>query len=219
MQADFSMRPGELQKLQVTAKYLDGSSRDVTGATSYLANEAVVVAVDTQGLMKAGSLPGETAIMARYMNHICVANIVIPQSRSLPSDYFAKLERRNFIDDLVYSKLQKTATEPSVLVDDATFMRRVYTDLIGRLPSVVEAKEFLDTQSELKREYLLDRLLERPEYVDHWANQWANALYPAKTYPVNAELVHLLVYLKSPNVVAKTLELMAAGDDQAKIYK
>lgn len=177
-QTDFAMRPNEVDKLQVTAKYSDGSSRDVTQATSYLANEAAVVSVDASGQMKAGPLPGETAIMARYMNHICVANIVIPQSRSLAADYFAKLPRHNFIDDFVYAKLEKTATEPSAAIDDATFMRRVYTDLIGRLPSVTEAKEFLDTQSEHKREYLVDRLLERPEYVDHWANQWADLLRP-----------------------------------------
>ena len=57
-------------------------------------------------------------------------------------------------------------------------MRRVYTDLIGRLPTVTEAQEFLDTQSDNKREYLIDQLLDRPEYVDHWANQWADLLRP-----------------------------------------
>ena len=176
--SDFALRADETQALTVIAKYSDGSTRDVTDATAYLANEAAVVGVDVHGRMKAGSLPGETAIMARYMNHICVANVVIPQTRTLPADYFSKLPRRNFIDDLVYAKLQKTAIEPSAAADDATFLRRVYTDLIGRLPSVIEAKEFLDTQSENKREYLVDRLLERPEYVDHWANQWADLLRP-----------------------------------------
>ncbi len=177
-QTDFSMQVGETKSLQVTARYSDGTSRDVTAITSYLANEAAVVGVNEKGQMTAGAFPGETAIMARYMNHICVANVVIPQSRSLPDGYFANLPRNNFIDELVYAKLQKTATEPSAQIDDATFMRRVYTDLIGRLPSVAEAKEFLDTQSEHKREYLVDRLLERAEYVDHWANQWADLLRP-----------------------------------------
>ncbi len=177
-QSEFTLTPGESQSLQVIAKYSDGASRDVTAATSYLANEAAVVAVEPSGRMTAGALPGETAVMARYMNHICVANVVIPQSQNLPAEYFAKLPRTNFIDDLIYAKLDKTATEPSAPADDATFMRRVYTDLIGRLPSVAEAKEFLDTQSENKREYLVDRLLQRPEYVDHWANQWADLLRP-----------------------------------------
>ena len=177
-QRDFALRPDETQALKVTATYSDGSTRDVTDATTYLANEAAVVAVDAHGKMRAGLLPGETAIMARYMNHICVANVVIPQTRSLAAEYYAQLPRRNFIDDLVYAKLQKTATQPSAPVDDATFMRRAFTDLIGRLPSVIEAREFLDTESENKREYLVDRLLERPEYVDHWANQWADLLRP-----------------------------------------
>ena len=177
-QRDFALRPDETQALKVTATYSDGSTRDVTDATTYLANEAAVVAIDALGRMRAGSLPGETAIMARYMNHICVANVVIPQTRSLPAEYYVQLPRRNFIDDLVYAKLQKTATRPSAPVDDATFMRRAFTDLIGRLPSVIEAREFLDTESENKREYLVDRLLERPEYVDHWANQWADLLRP-----------------------------------------
>jgi len=177
-QSEFALRPGESKNLQVTAKYSDGSTRDVTAATSYLANEAAVVTVDASGQLTAGSLPGETAIMARYMYHICVANVVIPQARSIPAEFFAHLPRRNFIDDLVYAKLEKTATEPSAQVDDATFMRRIYTDIIGRLPSAAEAKEFLDTQTENKREYLVDRLLERPEYIDHWANQWADLLRP-----------------------------------------
>ncbi len=177
-QSDFSLGPSESQPLTVIAKYSDGTTRDVTSLTTYLSNEAAVVAVDNAGRLTAGQLPGETAIMARYMNNICVANVVIPQTRQIPEEYFSKLPRKNFIDELVYAKLQRIATEPSTPVDDATFMRRVYTDLIGRLPTVHEAHEFLDTQSENKREYLVDRLLERPEYVDYWANQWADLLRP-----------------------------------------
>jgi hypothetical protein len=176
--SDFSLSPRETQALQVIATYSDGSTRDVTHATTYLSNEAAVVSVDATGNLVAGQLPGETAIMARYMNNICVANVVIPQSRQIPEEYFANLPRKNFIDDLVYAKLQRIATEPSAPADDATFMRRVYTDLIGRLPTVAEAREFLDTESEDKREYLVDRLLNRPEYVDYWANQWADLLRP-----------------------------------------
>ena len=48
-QSDFTLRPGETQSLQVTAHYSDGSTRDVTIATSYLANESAVVSVDSVG--------------------------------------------------------------------------------------------------------------------------------------------------------------------------
>lgn len=180
-QADFSLKTGEAAQLRVTASYSDNSQRDVTAMTTFLSNEATIADVDKAGLVKAGKLPGETAVMARYMNLIKVANIVIPQTQTsaeFGADYFAALPRNNFIDDLVIKKLELTATAPSAEIDDATFMRRAYTDLIGRLPSADEARHFIDTQSENKRELLIDELLERSEYVDYWANQWADLLRP-----------------------------------------
>ncbi len=178
VQSDFMLQPSQEVALQVLATYSDGAVRDVTGSATYLSNEAAIANVHSDGRVVAGPISGETAIMARYMNHICVANVVIPQSNSLPDAYYAALPRNNFIDDLIYEKLRKTATESSPQCDDATFMRRVFTDLIGRLPTVQEAREFLDTQHPNKREYLIDRLLSRPEYVDHWATLWADLLRP-----------------------------------------
>jgi hypothetical protein len=54
----------------------------------------------------------------------------------------------------------------------------VYEDLIGRLPSAQEAREFLESSDENKRATLVDALLERPEYADHWAGYWADLLRP-----------------------------------------
>lgn len=178
VQTEFNLQIGQSQPLRVLATYSDQSTRDVTAMATYLSNEAAVVAVDAAGQLQAGSLPGETAVMARYMNHICVANVVIPQSQEVPAEYYRDLPRQNFIDDLVFAKLQKTGIDLSAPATDAQFLRRAYTDLIGRLPSVSEAREFLDTESPNKRKYLVDRLLERPEYVDHWATQWADLLRP-----------------------------------------
>ncbi len=178
VESSFVFKPGESLALRTIASYSDGSQRDVTRSTTYLSNDASIVSVDAVGTMTAGDLPGETAIMARYMNHICVANAVIPQSRNVPEEFYSSLPRQNFIDDLVYAKLQKTSIKPSGPASDASFMRRVYTDLIGRLPSATEAREFLDSESEHRRESLVAELLERPEYVDHWASQWADLLRP-----------------------------------------
>lgn len=184
----FSLTPGEQQSLQVLAHYSDGSTRDVTRLATYLSNEATVVGVDDAGVMTAGALPGETAVMVRYMNHISVADVVIPQGEQLPEEAFAHLPQYNFIDEHIDAKLRQLAIMPSEPAPDHVFLRRVYTDLIGRLPSVEEAREFLSSadgsdsrsaeeQLQRRRE-LIDRLLERPEYVDHWANQWADLLRP-----------------------------------------
>ena len=174
----FSLTPEESVPLEVVAHYSDGSRRDVTPMTSYLSNDAAVVSVTDSGVMTAGELPGETAVMARYMNHIRVADVVIPRQEKIPADEYAGLSRENFIDDLVFAKLQELAIRPSSQVPDHVLLRRAFTDIIGRLPSVEEARAFLDSDDEGKRERLIDELLDRPEYADHWANQWADLLRP-----------------------------------------
>lgn len=175
---DFSLRPGEASQLQVTAHYSDGSQRDVTDATSYLSNDDTVAKIGASGRVRAGELPGETAVMARYMNNICVAHVAIPNTEPLPDEIFSQLPRENFIDELVYKKLQKLAIRPSEPVSDATFLRRAFTDLIGRLPTAEDARRFIDSDAPDKREQLVDALLDRPEYADHWATMWADLLRP-----------------------------------------
>ncbi|MDG2222367.1 MAG: DUF1549 and DUF1553 domain-containing protein [Rubripirellula sp.] len=177
-ESEFSLSPSQQNHLRVTAHYDDGSERDVTRLATYLSNEASVVSVDPAGAITAGVLPGETAVMARYMNHICVANVSIPQPITLAPARFTELPRSNFIDDHVYAKLQKLSLLPSDPIDDATFLRRIYTDVIGRLPSPEEAREFLNDSDRDKRANLVDLLLVRPEYADHWAGYWADLLRP-----------------------------------------
>src|SRR4029077_1804908 len=64
---------------------------------------------------------------------------------------------------------------------DATFMRRVYLDLIGRVPTLTEAKAFLDDASAEKRERLIDQLLARnDEYAANWTPFWEDAIASTK---------------------------------------
>ncbi len=184
----FSLAPQEEDSLQVLAHYSDGATRDVTSLATYMANESTVVGVDEAGRLTAGVLPGETAVMARYMNHISVADVVIPQTEPLPENAFADLPQHNFIDEFLDAKLQELAILPSDPAPDHVFLRRIFTDLIGRLPTPEETRDFLaqadrvDSDSAVDpteyRQQWIDRLLDRPEYVDHWSNQWADLLRP-----------------------------------------
>ncbi len=65
------------------------------------------------------------------------------------------------IDRLIESRLPG---KPAPLADDAQFVRRVYLDLVGRIPSVDEARAFLDDPDPNKRAKLIDRLLASPEF-------------------------------------------------------
>jgi hypothetical protein len=172
------LQPGESQTLRVIARYSDGGTRDVTGRTSYQSNESAVVGVDREGRMTAGPIPGEAAIMGRYMNLIAICHVSIPIPGVVPPEIYASLPRRNLIDDHVWRKLASLGITPSEPCDDSRFLRRVTLDLIGRLPTPEEIRVFLSDSDPRKREIVIDQLLERPEYADHWANKWADLLRP-----------------------------------------
>lgn len=80
------------------------------------------------------------------------------------------------IDFLVEAKLRDLGIEPNPLASDEVFLRRVYLDVAGRIPSLDEAKKFLDSTEPQKREDLIDELLSSPDYVSNFYNFWADTL-------------------------------------------
>ncbi|MBX3438501.1 MAG: DUF1549 domain-containing protein, partial [Planctomycetaceae bacterium] len=169
---------GEQQQLLITARFSDGSTRDVTRLATYQSNEGAIAAVNEQGLITIGRITGETAVMARYQGYFGVFTASVPLPGDVPEDYFAALPRRNFIDEHIYAGLERLALTVSEPAPDEKFLRRAYVDVIGRVPTVEEARVFLDDPSPEKRDQLIDHLLAQPEYAEHWANKWADLLRP-----------------------------------------
>jgi hypothetical protein len=89
------------------------------------------------------------------------------------------------IDKFVMARLVPLAIQPA-LCSDAVFVRRVYLDVIGTLPTAKEAREFIaDPDTKNKRRLLIDRLLERDELADCWAMKWGDILRIKAEFPVN----------------------------------
>ena len=87
----------------------------------------------------------------------------------------------NPIDQFIVAKWEqaglKEAHDPPAVCSDAAFLRRVYLDLIGVIPTAIEAKRFLDDASPDKRPRLADELLARTEdYAAHWTPFWEEAI-------------------------------------------
>src|SRR5260370_32671657 len=82
------------------------------------------------------------------------------------------------VDQLLASKWQEAQVEPSDLTDDAEFMRRVYLDVAGRIPTVSEARAFLAAIGQDKRPKLIEKLLASPAYANHFPNVWGELLIP-----------------------------------------
>ena len=89
------------------------------------------------------------------------------------------------IDKLVLARLSLLGIQPN-LCSDAVFVRRVYLDVIGTLPTAKEARDFIaDPDTKNKRRLLIDRLLERDEFADYWAMKWGDLLRIKAEFPVN----------------------------------
>ncbi|MEO2037076.1 MAG: DUF1549 domain-containing protein [Planctomycetaceae bacterium] len=166
------------QQLVVTALYSDGSTRDVTHMAAYQSNESGVASVDNAGLVVAGTIMGEAAIMARYEGKIAVARVPIPHPDPIAAAAYADLPSTSFVDKLVWDQLTRLRITPSEAAPDHKFLRRAAIDIIGRLPTLEESQGFFDDPSPNKRVRLVDYLLDQPEYADHWANKWADLLRP-----------------------------------------
>jgi hypothetical protein len=92
---------------------------------------------------------------------------------------------RGKIDELVFARLAKAGIQPASLSSDEVFLRRVYLDAIGTLPTAQEASGFLADPDPKKRSALIDRLLERDEFADLAANKWSDLLRIKAEFPIN----------------------------------
>ncbi len=91
----------------------------------------------------------------------------------------------NPVDALVFGRLRDLKIEPAPLCSDAVFLRRVYLDTVGLLPTAAEAREFLADASADKRTRLIERLLARDEFADYQALKWADLLRVKAEFPIN----------------------------------
>ncbi|NOS72395.1 MAG: DUF1553 domain-containing protein, partial [Verrucomicrobia bacterium] len=89
------------------------------------------------------------------------------------------------IDELVFSRLGKLKITPAHSCSDAVFVRRVFLDVIGTLPTAQEASDFILSRDANKRRALIDRLLERDELADYWAMKWSDLLRVKAEFPIN----------------------------------
>jgi len=166
------IEPVERVQLQAIAHFSDGSRRDVTSLACYeLTNR--LASVDHDGRVHRDEL-GETTVIVRFLNQQRPVRLAFLPAR--PGFVWSEPPAANYIDELVDAKLRTLHMNPSSLSDDRTFVRRAFLDAIGLLPTADEARRFIADPSPEKRTRLIDDLLARPEFAEHWALKWADLL-------------------------------------------
>ncbi len=162
------------QQLAVLAHYRDGSVRDVTGAAQYQSNEPAVAAVDDDGLVRTFDFAGEASLMARYQGQVAVFRATVPLGK--PIARYPDFPISNYVDRLALARWKKLGLVPSDLCTDGEFVRRVYLDLCGKLPSPDEVRAFLADRRPDRRARLIDRCLDDKDYAAYFALRWGSIL-------------------------------------------
>lgn len=175
------------QQIAVLATYSDGTVEDVTRTALFEPNVAELAEVSPTGLVRTLDLSGEVAVMARYQGQVATFRATIP----LGAEVAELPPAKNFIDEAVFAKLKKLGIPPSPVCDDATFLRRVYLDITGRLPTEPATRQFLSDADPNKRDKLIDALLDSTEYADYFTNKWNMVLRNKKRQGEDQEGTYL----------------------------
>ncbi len=166
-------KPAHTQQLSVLAYFSDGSVRDVTPLASYSTSDEQVAVVSPSGQV-IGKSRGIAAISVRFLEEVITRPFTFVED--LTSFSWNNPKSNNYVDDLVYEQLKLLNFLPADTCGDEQFLRRVYLDVIGLLPTIEETKAFLKDTSTDKRAKLIDQLLERPEFAKFWGQKTADLL-------------------------------------------
>ena len=168
------------QQMRVVASFADGTQRDVT-------REAFIEIGDQEIGTVGGSTVtalrrGEAPILARYEGAYTATTMTVMGNR----DGFVWKEPETWskVDKLVAQKWERMKIKPSGLCTDAEFIRRVYLDLTGLPPTADQVREFIEDQTETqkKRNAVIDKLIGNDEFVEHWSNKWSDLLQVNRKY-------------------------------------
>ncbi|MCH5374731.1 MAG: DUF1549 domain-containing protein, partial [Planctomycetes bacterium] len=181
--------------VSVAAIFADGSQQDVTRKALFQSSDPTVATIDATGKLTVADF-GMCTVVAEYGRRFGVQRIIVPQPLDAP---FPGFEPLNKVDQLVLANLQKLGLPPADLCTDEVFLRRVYLDMTGTLPTPDEARGFLSDTSPDKRRELVEHLFAREEFVEFWTLKWSDILRikaedPVSLWPKGAETYYQWVY-------------------------
>ncbi len=165
--------PADRFSVSAIAYLSDGTRRDITRLATFEFTAVGIAKITPTGEVIREST-GETVLLVRYLSHVAPVRIVFLPGRPIPD--MGKVVAATQIDRLVLAQLAELRLKPADLAPDHVFLRRAYLDALGILPTVEESKAFLADTDPLKREKLIDRLLERPEFAEYWGQKWSDLL-------------------------------------------
>ena len=174
------LQPDRTQQIRVVAHQADGSTVDVTHLAHYESNAPDLATTDHRGVVRALDAVGEATITVRFSDQVAIARLLIPSAKAPPA--WDPPPSDNLIDHFVFGRLRSLNLAPAGVCTDGEFARRASLDICGVLPTPEEVAELESSPQRDKRTRWVERLLQRPEYADLFAMQWAAILRNQRSF-------------------------------------
>ncbi len=207
-----SKNTDESFNVHVTAMFDDGQSTDVTLTTVLTADDPDAVKIDADHGKLTVTRRGIHTVIARFLDRVVPIRITVPlnddwQPETRPGE--------NQIDVFINRQLDQLRLPSSPPAPASQLLRRITLDLVGRLPTLDEYRQF---GRDASLQALVDRLLDSEAHARYWALKWANilAIDSKQLQPEGARVFHdwLAEQIQSDTpitVMAKTM-LTSLGD-------
>ncbi len=181
-------------QLKVTATFADGSKEDITPFCDFRITDDSIASLTPLGLLTPRQ-PGDAGLTVLYRGSVQAIRVLVPSPLKTA---YPSVPEVNYIDKEVFTKLKLMKVVPSGLAPDEMFLRRVYIDAIGQLPTAAEIRAFLADKDPKKREKVIDKLLAHPLHAALWATKLSDVTgnntqaleNPAQTQPKRSQMWH-----------------------------
>ncbi len=209
---------GTRQPLIVMARFADGTREDVTDLATISSRNEGAIRVEDGAAVSDG--PGAAALLVRLGRMSSSASLASATSRAIgPRGSLGRDAQANVIDREIFGRLAQLGVAPAPAADDDEWLRRVYLDLIGRIPTPAERDRFRSEPVDDRRGSLVDRLLAGPEYPRYWRDN-LNALLMGRSAAAPADwsrrLETWLAQDTGWDAIARELLLARAQPDSTK---
>jgi len=167
--ASMVLAVGELPKsAKVFAKLSTGAEEDVTKFAKFESLDPGLASADETGKITSHRT-GDIAVLGHYAGEVGFTTVLIPGPPTKLA--FPDEKPGDAVDRLLLERMKQVNQVPSPLCDDRTFLRRVYLDAIGQLPTPDELRKFEADSDPAKRAKFIERLLDHPLHSAMWAGK------------------------------------------------
>jgi len=192
----FLSRRGERHRILAIAHYEDGTREDVTRSAAWESRDEEVARLESGSVVAVGT--GETPILARFGGH---SGVAVAGATLTPVTAAAAPIEEGIVDREIFSRLRRLGIRPAPPADDFELCRRLYLDLIGRIPTAEELQSFAGEEvgratspdrsdrsdgrhRRLRVERFVDSLLAGPEFARNWRDVLNAHLMGRTAFPV-----------------------------------